>query len=89
MIPQETFAKKLAELSPVGLHPAHMPCFLRKSAPKMQGHTKFLQTMKSFLYSFVPILNSHLVIPIGQRLVPFADFMLQLCMVLVAGSISC
>ena len=78
MIPQETFAKKLAEFFPVGLHLVHMPCFLRKSVPKMQGHTKFLQTMKSFLYSFVPILNSHLVILIGQRLVPLADLMLQL-----------
>ena len=65
-----------------------MPCFLRKSVPKMQGHTKFLQTMKSFLYSFDPILNSHSVIPIGQRLVPLADFMLQLCMVRVTGIIS-
>ena len=66
-----------------------MPHFLRKSVPKMQGHTEFLQTMKSFLYSFVPILNSHLVIPIGQRLVPLVDLMLQLCMVLVVGCISC
>ena len=66
-----------------------MPCFLRKSVPKMQGRTKFLQSIKSFLYSFVPMLNSHLVIPIGQRLVPLADLMLQLCMVLVAGSIGC
>ena len=66
-----------------------MRCFLRKSVPKMQGRTKFLQSIKSFLYSFVPMLNSHLVIPIGQRLVPLADLMLQLCMVLVAGSISC
>ena len=66
-----------------------MPCFLRKSVPKMQGRTKFLQSIKSFLYSFVPMLNSHLVIPIGQRLVPLADPMLQLCMVLVAGSIGC
>ena len=89
MIPQETFVEKLAENLPVGLHPVQILCFLKKSVPKMQGRIKFLQTMKSFLYSFVPILNSHSVIPIGQRLVPLADFMLKLCIDLVAGSISC
>ena len=59
---------------PVGVQPANIPCLFKKSVPKIQGLIKFLQTMKSFLYYFCPILNSHSVILIGQRLPPLADF---------------
>ena len=58
---------------PAGVHPANIPCFFRKSIPKIQGLIRFLQTTKSFLYSFCPILNSHSAIPIGWRLLPLAD----------------
>ena len=51
---------------PVGVHPANIPCFFRKCIPKIQSLIRFLQTTKSFLYSFCPILNSHSVIPIGE-----------------------
>ena len=64
---------------PVRVHPANIPCFFRKSIPRIQGLIRFLQTTKSFLYSFCPILNSHSVIPIGQRLLPLADLTSYVC----------
>ena len=73
---------------PIGVHPAYIPCFLRKSIPKIQGLIRFLETTKSFLYSFCPILNSHLVIPIGQRLLPLADLTWYVCIGLVVGTIA-
>ena len=74
---------------PVGVHPANIPCFFRRSIPKIQGLIRFLQTTKSFLYSFCPILNSHSVIPIVQRLLQLADLTWYVCIGLVVGSISC
>ena len=74
---------------PVGVYPANIPCFFRKSIPKIQGLIRFLQTTKSFLYSFCPILNSHPVIPIGQRLLPLAVLTWYVCIGLVVGSINC
>ena len=74
---------------PVGVHPANIPCFFRKSIPKIQGLIRFLQTTKVVFVFFLFNLEFTFSDSYWTEITSIGRLNLVLCIGLVVGSINC